>query len=215
MLSVWKKTKELEGKIDAYLDFFIEASLNFKEGLLMYLKNYCEKFEEKVKKVDELESRGDSLRREIENVIYMELLIPESRGDVLGIIENADSVLNSMSQVMIEFDIQRPTIPESLKESFELLIENTVSSVQEMVSAIRMYFKNIQEVRNHIKSVMHFEHECDEIGNEIKRKIFVDTTIEPCCKIQLSNFISMVQLVSDKAEDVCDRLSIYVIKRIA
>jgi len=120
MLSVWKKTKELEGKIDAYLDFFIEASLNFKEGLLMYLKNYCEKFEEKVKKVDELESRGDSLRREIENVIYMELLIPESRGDVLGIIENADSVLNSMSQVMIEFDIQRPTIPESLKEPFEL-----------------------------------------------------------------------------------------------
>uniref|UniRef100_A0A7C2P0E3 DUF47 family protein n=1 Tax=candidate division WOR-3 bacterium TaxID=2052148 RepID=A0A7C2P0E3_UNCW3 len=215
MLSVWKKTKELEGKIDNYLDFFIEASLNFKEGLLLYLRKNMDKFVEKARKVDELESRGDSFRREIENVIYMELLIPESRGDVLAIIENADSVLNIMAQVMIEFDIQRPTIPDFSVESFELLLENTASCVMEMVSAIRMYFKNIQEVRNHIKSVMHFEHECDQLGNEIKKKIFRDNNIEPCCKIQLSNLITLVQEVSDKAEDVCDRLSIYVIKRLA
>ncbi|MDI6851848.1 MAG: DUF47 family protein [bacterium] len=215
MLSIWKKTKELEGKIDTYLDFFIEASLNFKDGLILYLRKNIEKFAEKARKVDELESRGDSFRREIENVIYMELLIPESRGDVLGIIENADPVLNIMAQVMTEFNIQRPAIPDFAVETFELLLENTASCVLEMASAIRMYFKNIQEVRNHIISVMHFEHECDQLGNEIKKKIFEDNTIEPCCKIQLSNLITLVQTVSDKAEDVCDRLSIYVIKRLA
>jgi len=215
MINVWKKTKELENKIDQYLDFIIEASLHFKEGLSLYIRNVIDKFEEKSVIVDGLESKGDAFRREIENVIYTELLIPESRGDVLAIIENADSVLNKITEVMIEFAIQRPYIPDSIQDSFEPLLNYTDRCVQEMVSATRMYFKNIQEVRNHIKAVMHYEHECDEVGNEMKKKVFLDATIDSCCKIQIAQFVKMVQEVSDKAEDVCDRLSIYVIKRMA
>lgn len=214
MLNVWKRTKELEAKIDEYLDFFIHASLHFEEGLTYYKQGNFGKFEEKVKLVDELESKGDKFRREIENVIYSELLIPESRGDVLAIIENADPVLNKMAEVMTEFSIQKPVLPEKISNSFSHLLSSTQRCVHEMTSAVRMYFKNIQEVRNHITAVMHFEHECDETGNDIKKQIFQDNTIDICCKIQISRFISMVQEVSDKAEDVCDRLAIYVIKRL-
>jgi predicted phosphate transport protein (TIGR00153 family) len=214
MLSVWKKTKELEQKVDEYLDLFILASFHFQEGLNYYSKGDLEKFEEKAKLLDELESKGDNFRRVIENVIYSELLIPESRGDVLAIIENADPVLNKMAEVLTEFSIQKPKIPEIVTESFLQLLNFTQKCVEEMTSAIRMYFKNLQEVRNHITAVMHFEHECDETGNEIKKRIFDDNTIDLCCKIQIAKFISMVQEVSDKAEDVCDRLAIYVIKRL-
>jgi len=214
MLNVWKRTKELEAKIDEYLDFFIDASLNFQEGLSFYLKGDMERFEEKVKEVDAIESKGDKFRREIENVIYSELLIPESRGDVLAIIENADPVLNKMAEVMVEFSVQKPQIPLSLREDTETLLNYTQNCVREMSSAIRMYFKNLQEVREHIKAVMHFEHECDVVGIGIKRKVFQDNNLDLCCKMQISRFIQLIQEVSDKAEDVCDRLAIYVIKRM-
>ncbi len=214
MLNVWKKTKELENKIERYLDFFVESALNFEEGMTYYIQNNKDKFFEKAKKVDELESKGDSFRREIENVIYMELLIPESRGDVLAILENSDSVLNKMSEVMQEFMIQNPDFPEYSKNNFLNLIRATSSCVKEMTSAVRMYFLNIQLVRDHITSVMHFEHECDGIGNLIKKAIFESKETEPCCKIQLSSLIRMIQSISDTAEDVCDRLAIYVIKRL-
>ncbi len=215
MLNVWKKTKDLETKIDQYLDFFIEASLCFREGLSLYIKNNFVKFEEKTQRVDMLESTGDAFRREIENVIYTELLIPESRGDVLAIIENADSVLNKISEVMTEFSIQKPFIPDFMGEPFVVLLDATDRCVQEMIFSTRMYFKNLQEVRDHIIAVMHYEHECDDVGNEMKRAIFSDNSLDLCHKLQTANFVKMVQEVSDKAEDVCDRLSIYVIKRMA
>ena len=213
MFNVFKKTKELQNKIDEFFDTIMEAGLEFKQGMKYYLDNNKEDFEEKVKKVDSLEGKADGLRREIENKLYSEMLIPEMRGDVLAILENSDNVLNLLADIIVEFSVEKPLFPQPLIDNFDNLVDVCISSVEEMIETIRAYFSDIVSVRIHITKLMFYEKESDKIGEKIKREIFNNKRMELSRKIHLRTFITYLQNIADMAEDIGDRISIYAIKR--
>ncbi len=214
MFTVFKKTKELEAKIDNFLDTILEAALEFKQGLKYYLAGDFEEFERRAKHVDKLEGQADRLRREIENMLYAEMLIPEARGDVLALLENSDDVLNIVADTIVEFSIERPEFLEEIDEQFMNLVDVSMQAVEEMVAAVRAYFKDIVSVRDHIKKVMFFEKESDKIGEKIKRYLFGREDLRLSHRMHLRTFISYIQAIADKAEDIGDRVSIYAIKRL-
>ena len=113
------RTKELELKIDQFLDRLSESALVFREAVNAYLNNGCsEEFSEKHHNVDRLESDADNLRRDIETQLYTQTLIPESRGDVLGLLENLDHIINLIESVLWSVDIERPDVPKNCNEGF-------------------------------------------------------------------------------------------------
>ena len=92
--SLFKRTSELESKIDQFFDKLAEASVIYRLAVRGYLREgVSEEFKERLDTVGELETQADSLRRDIEQKLYKNILIPDSRGDVLGLIETADDVL--------------------------------------------------------------------------------------------------------------------------
>jgi uncharacterized protein Yka (UPF0111/DUF47 family) len=82
MIMLFSKTRELETQTDEFCDKVSQGVLAFNIGVKAYLEHDQEAFEEKRRHVSELESRGDELRREIQRRLYLETLLPESRGDV-------------------------------------------------------------------------------------------------------------------------------------
>ncbi len=214
MFTVFKKTKELEAKIDNFLDTILEAALEFKQGLKYYLSGDFDEFEKRAKHVDQLEGQADKLRREIENMLYAEMLIPEARGDVLALLENSDDVLNIVADTIVEFSIERPEFLEEIEDRFMNLVDVSMKAVEEMVAAVRAYFKDIVSVRDHITKVMFFEKESDKIGEKIKRYLFGREDLRLSHRMHLRTFISYIQAIADKAEDIGDRVSIYTIKRL-
>ncbi len=215
MLPVFKKTKELEAKIDEFLDVILEASLEFKQGLKFYLEESFEEFEKRAELVDRLEGKADSLRRDRENRLYSEMLIPEARGDVLALLENSDDVLNIIADTIMGFEMERPHIPEFVDQYLLSLINESMEAVDEMVTTVRSYFKNITAVRDHITKIMFHEKESDRAGNKIKMDIFKSNELDLAHKLHISTFVEKLLLIADKAEDVGDRISIYVMKRLA
>ncbi len=215
MLPVFKKTKELEAKIDEFLDVIMEASLEFRQGLKYYLEENFEEFSKRAELVDKLEGKADTLRREIENKLYSEMLLPEARGDVLALLENSDDVLNIIADTIMGFKMEMPQIPDFVdRYLYDLVIEST-ASVEEMVTTVRSYFKNITAVRDHITKIMFHEKESDRVGNRIKMDIFKSKDMDLAHKIHVSTFVEKLLLIADKSEDVGDRISIYVMKRLA
>ena len=86
-LSPFRRTKALETEIDSFLDKLSESGLLFKRALQIYLADGASaEFDEKLQAVNRLESEADKLRRSIETQLYTQTLIPESRGDVLGLL---------------------------------------------------------------------------------------------------------------------------------
>ena len=212
MAILFRTTKELEAQIDEFLDAVSESALVFKLGIKNYLQSESNIFEQRIKTISDLENKADNLRRSIENRLYMHTLIPEHRGDVLAILENTDNVIDTLKETLIQFDIEQPDIPQGLYNAFIDLTNMSIESTESLVHAIRAFFKDVRAVTDHLHKVMFYEKEADRIGDNIKRDAF-KMDLELSKKIHLRYFALHIQNVSDRAEEVADRLAIYTIKR--
>jgi len=212
MAILFKPTKQLESQIDDYLDAVSQGAIVFKQGVKNYLEDDKENFNDRLTIIGKLESKADDLRRAIENRLYTQTLIPEHRGDVLGLLESTDNVLDTMKETLNQFDIECPLIPEELTKEYLELTEMSIQSSESLVNAARAFFKDVRAVNDHLHKVYFYEKEADRIGNKIKRHAF-QLDIQLSMKFHLRYFASHIQEVSDKAESVADRLAIYTIKR--
>jgi len=162
--------------------------------------------------VDKLESKADNLRRKIENELYTHSLIPEHRGDVLGLLETLDEVIDMTKETLLQFDVESPDIPAELNDSFYELAEKAVEAVESMVKAARAFFKDVKSVNDHLHKIYFYEKEADKLADKLKRNIF-SLDIDLSHKIHLRYFTSHIDRIADRAEDVAQRLGIYTIKR--
>lgn len=211
-LAIFSRTRELEGQIDEFFDKVGDGALSFKLGIRSYLDGQLEVFEDKLKQVNDLESQGDSLRREIERKLYAQALIPEARGDVLGLLENMDQILNKCEGPMWQFAIEKPEIPGRFRDEYANLVDSVVMSVDQLVVAARAFFRDAESVYDHMHKVLFYEKEADKISTRLKIEIFAGD-MELARKAQLRNFVEHIDNIADAAEDVADRLAIYAIKR--
>jgi len=212
-ISIFGRTRALEGEIDDFLDKLSQCSLLFKIAIKVYLKEGCtDDFESRLQDVNKMESDADRLRRTIETKLYAQTLIPDSRGDVLGLIENLDRLLNLYEGALWAFFIEKPDIPEIFHNDFETLTDMATQSVDSLVLAARGFFRNIETVNDHNHKVMFFEKEADKVSTKLKQAIF-GSDLELSRKTHLRNFVEHIDNIPDWAEDVADRLAIYTIKR--
>ena len=212
-LRIFGGTRELEREIDEFLDRLSQCALVFKLAVRIYLiEGSNGEFEQKMHQVAELESKADSLRRAIEVQLYSHTLIPESRGDVLGLLETLDSIVNTFEGTLSNFSIEKPDIPSDLSMGFQELTEMAVLAVESLVLASRSFFRNIGAVGDHMHKVMFYEKEADKVSTKLKRAIFA-LDIPLSHKAHLRHFAEQIDNVADRAEDVADRLAIYTIKR--
>jgi predicted phosphate transport protein (TIGR00153 family) len=208
------RTKQLETEIDKYLDSVLKAGLIFYEGVKHYLSNDKKAFQNDFDKISELETSADNIRREIKTKLYTYMLIPESRGDVLGLLETLDDVVDICEIVLKQLSIENPEMPDYLKEDFLELSEFSQKTVEELVKGARAFFKEINMVNDFVNKVHFYEHEADDVEEQLKRKIFgTDKIPRFSRKIHMRYFAEKIAAVSDVAEDVAERLAVYAIKR--
>ena len=211
--TVFRRTRALEVEIDRLLDTISETAILFRRAVDVYLADGASsEFEEKLSQVNTLEGEADELRRAIETQLYAQTLIPDSRGDVLGLLENLDSVLNRCEGTLWAFSIETPDIPRQFHDDFRTLTEQVVLAAESIVLASRAFFRNIEAVNDHMHKVMFYEKEADRVSTKLKRAIF-QTDLPLANKAHLRDFAEQLDNIADRAEDVADRLAIYTIKR--
>lgn len=207
-----KQSRVLQGQIDEHLDTLSRASLVFRRGIQEYLEGAIGPFEETIAEMARLENRADELRREIENRLYLHSLIPEMRGDVLGLLESMDTVINSEKKTLLQFSVEMPAIPAGFHADFLALTDVSRNAAEAMVTAVRAFFHDFNMVKNYLHKVYFHEKEADRISDRLKRQVF-GSTLDLSRKTHLRYFALHIENISDFAEDVADRLTISTIKR--
>ncbi len=210
---ILKQKLEIGNRIDDFLDNVSESGLLFKLGVDSFLKGNVESFEKKLEDITLTENQGDTLRRSLEEQLYLQTLIPESRGDVLELLENLDTLLDRFKGALWRFEIEYPVIPAELHDDFKELVACVVESVEAMVRSARAFFKDIAAVADHMHKVSYWEKQSDRISTRLQRNIFRKKDPPLSHKLQLRDFVIHIDQIADQAEDVADKLSIYVIKR--
>lgn len=212
MAIILKKIKALEREIDDYLDLVVRGALLFKQGIKYFLEGRAEEFTHCLGEIAKTEHDADTLRRSIESKLYLETLIPDSRGDVLGILESTDRALNLTTETLQQFDMEQPFILPETKSWYMDLSEASMNALETMVAAVRAYFRDLSAVRDHINKVLFFESQSDAIAEKLIR--FVYRSGEDLSrKNHMRYFARQIEKIADQAEDVCDRLAIATIKR--
>jgi len=211
-VKLFRSTKALVAQIDEFLDQVSEGAMVLRLGVAAYLEGGAEAMEERLVEIKRIEARGDTLRREIERQLYAEALIPESRGDVLSLLERMDQLLNDCKGCLYEFKIERPDFPEELRADLLSLTGSAAQAVEAVTGTARAFFVDPRTVSEHMHKVFFFEKEADRTRTRLKETIF-SSPLGLAEKMQLGEFVSLIDGLADTSENVADRLVIFAIKR--
>lgn len=212
-ITIFKNSIGIENEIDHFLDLASESGLIFIQGMNTYLLDNIESFSEHLAQIVETEKIADALRHSIEDLLYRKTLIPESRGDVLELIERMDALLGQFKGVMFRIEIERPDINLRFHDDLKTLNDCVVQSVEAMTLSLRAYFKDISQVADHMHKVSFWESESDKASTRLQKAIFGNRQLGLDLKMQLRDLVKHIDGIADQAEDMADSLAIYVIKR--
>jgi len=164
--------------------------------------------------VHRFENLADDARREIEVLMYSQALFPESRGDVLGLIETVDRVANhaeSAIRMVLNEHIDLPTMwtPQILQ-----LIDTCHRCVGLTVDAVRRLFRNVTQAAVGIGRIDELERQADHLEAALIEDIF-SSDMDGWKKLHLRDWIHHVSGICDRAQVVGDRIRVIVAKRRA
>jgi len=211
--SLFSKTKSLENKIDLYHDKVVEASLTFKKAIRLYLnERRSDAYRKLNKQMRQIEHEADALRREIENSLYAENLIPDLRADVLDLVESLDKIINKIDEAIYRFYIERPDIPVEYHSRMIEFCDQVSDCCDNLAITSRAFFRNISAVRDYSQKVYFLEHESDISSGRLREAIY-DSDLPLAHKNQLNWIVNEMANIADIAEDCLDKLLIFTIKR--
>ena len=206
--------REIEVGLDEYLHKLNGITSDMHGAIRAYLNHDTEEFSHLFGKINEFENRLDTLRRNIEAEIYGKRLLPDTRDDVLELLENLDKIPNRIQSTIREMTLQKIRIPEGLHSSLTELAGRNVQIVQVLIRVINAFLYRPHDVRDGVKELSHQEHEGDVIEQQVLKLIFDDASLELAEKMQLYRFGERVGSICDMAEDLGDHIMIWAIKRL-
>lgn len=208
----WKKEKKIIEKIEQYLKQIDECSARFHECMQQLINlNNSEQDRELVDSVHKAESMADDIRRDIEKELYNKALIPESREDVLNLLEAMDTIPNSFEATCFKMCLERIIIPREFKSDFMLLVKNNIESYTLIRKAMKGLFYN-KPVLAEIHAIDEKESMVDKIERKLIGKIFA-SNLDKADKILLRDIVISIGDISDLAQTVSDKLNLAIIKR--
>ena len=211
-MKLFRKQKTIIEKLEGYLSCIDICVTRFTKCMEKLMNDFGSEENYKiVQSVHEAESDADDHKRQIEYHLYEKALIPESRGDVLGIIEALDKIPNMMESICYQMLLQKICIPEEYKRKINELIEINVESYEQLKRAINGLFYNssVMEVINRIDMI---ESESDKIERDLIEKIF-NSDMDKADKLLFREIVINIGNISDRAQVVADRLTLAIIKR--
>lgn len=190
-----------------------ECIEQFLKGMRVYLREgRTIEFETLVDDCHRKESDADNLRREIEMTLYGKALLPESRGDILGLLETFDRVPNSAESVLFDISCQRIDLPQELAADFLRLVETAVETYGLVRKAVDALLSNPRQTLYVVKEVEESESRCDRQERGLIGRIF-DTDYSFGRKVLLRGLVYGIGNIADRAENTGDRIAITAIKR--
>ncbi len=214
MNTIFKKSVELSMKIEKFLDIISNGLLLFEKEMNAYLTNDHATYKETLDRICILESEADELEIEIKVTLYKFMLLPDTRADVLSLIKSLDNIIDATEEISKDFYIQKPQFPEAMHKDIMDLTQNSIKAADALLLSTRAFFNEVHLVSSHISKVRFFEHEADILEDKINNMIFNGGCIEDLAeKLQLKSFVNKIADISDEAESIGDKLTIFTIKR--
>ena len=209
----FKKERQLESLIYSYLENLGMIQKHFVKAMNICLKEgVSDDFCFLMDQTHRFESRADDLRDEINELMYSRALIPESREDVMALLERVDEIPRSFEHVLNIILTEKIALPDFLVLDVQELIRISIESCDLMAKQIDVMIKKREGIRTLMSTIDQNESHCDHIERRIIVKLF-ESDLEPFIKIQLKELVIVLGEISDQVDRVSKRVNIMAMKR--
>ena len=209
----FKRQLKIESLIHSYLSNLKMSQQSFDEALNTCLEDgVCDHFDFLTEQTHKFESKADDIREEINTLMYGKALIPESRGDIMGLLEALDQIPRLFEVILYMINTQRLVIPDFVSLDVKELTEVSLESCDLMIKQIEALFKKTAGIEALVSTIDHNESHCDHIERRSITRIF-DSDLDPFEKLQLKEMIVHMGDISDQVDRVSKQVNILSMKR--
>lgn len=213
MAFFWKKQADVREMIDAYLDTVDSCMEKFHESMKRFLVTGCsQEFDREIEEVHKFESAADDLRRKIQMTLYGKALLPDSRGDLLVLLEFYDRIPGAAEDALFLTKVLCLNIPEEMLGDVEKLVEVNVEAYRRVRESMNTLFDNPNETLYQTRGVDAKESESDRLERALIERTF-KSDIDVGEKMLFKELVQLIGKISDQAENAADRIGIVAIKR--
>jgi len=211
---LFKKEQRIQKLIFEYLDTIKLCQDSFLKAMQAWFLSgpLCENFDFFIKQTHKFESKADDINDEINNLMYGKALIPDSRGDILGLLGAMDAIPDLFERILYMIQTQRLTVPEFLIEDIQDLVRISLECCDLLARQTTALFNKTEGVRALHNTIDANESHCDHIERRIITKIFKSDT-DSLQKLQIKDLIIEMGDISDEADKVSKRINIISMKR--
>ncbi|TFG44775.1 MAG: TIGR00153 family protein [Candidatus Brocadiia bacterium] len=207
------RQKKIESLLDEYRQRVANCLEIFEEAFAAYLQEPDRKLlESNYIKVHKAESEADDIRREIEVMMYSKALFPESRGDILGLLETMDKVPNQAEYAVHMLFGQHIHVPEAYRVQLTQLVSVCQRCVKAMLEGAEKLFLDFTTATALVGKIDELESEADHLEQSIIEQVFA-SEMDGFEKLQMRDIVKQIAGISDRAENVGDRIRIIAAKR--
>ena len=164
--------------------------------------------------VDKMESQADEARHKIIKTFLEGALLPESRREVLKLIELTDEIANKTESNIRQIALQQIVFPSEIKGNILRINDKTKDQLVILRKVIESLFSNFESQVNHneLIKINSLESEIDQY-EESAIKLIYNSKLDLAEKYQLRDIIADLADVSDIVEDISDMIEIIMVLR--
>ncbi|MFH1624109.1 MAG: DUF47 family protein [Pseudomonadota bacterium] len=208
-----KKQEDVRKMVEEYLDEIDSCIRLFRQSMLRFLATGCtQEFLWEVEEAHKFESAADDLRRKIQMTLYGKALLPDSRGDLLLLLEFYDGIASAAEDALFLARILCLDIPENLLGDMEKLVEVNVEAYRLVRISMNTLFENPNETLYQTRGVDAKESESDRLERSIVERVF-KSDMATGKMMLLKELVQTIGEISNRAENTADRIGIVAIKR--
>jgi hypothetical protein len=210
---LFKKNREMQARIGEYMTLALQTVEYFEEAIDHVLKKGVnEHFEVLCRRCHQEESNADDMRRQVELDMFEKSIMPESREDLLGILEQMDRVPGQAESILYMFMTQRTEILPGIRKDLKELAHISVETFHYTVDAARDCFGDMARIREFSRMIDNNE----SIGDRLERKMITaifEEKIPAGEKLVQKEFVLEMGQICDLCENIKDQLVIWSVKR--
>jgi len=214
MLGLWKKSKEVQTLVFEHLGQVRVTIETFLDSARCYLRDHdVEEADRLALETHRAEGRADDIRRQVEKALISGALLATSRRQVLEIIERVDTLANAAEATLDYLLVQRVAAPPEIVPLLLEILDATAAVFEDVECSIRALFAgDRKETLACTERIERGEGKVDQLERKATKALF-RSELEMGHKLHVHGLIDNLVKISDRAEDLSDRIAMITAER--
>jgi uncharacterized protein Yka (UPF0111/DUF47 family) len=211
---LFRRNRELREQLGLYVDKARLVLDTFRDGVRHYLEHGTQGMERFARTSHTDESECDRIRRQVERDLFSKSLLPESREDIMALLEHVDLVVNQAEEVLRQILLQRILLSRPFQAAYADLSMCCHEAGMTLFDQAAAALRNDPRTRALGDAVKACESRTDQTEQQLVAALFA-SDLPLAEKLQYRDLVTMTAAIGDLAEDAANLLTVFALKRDA